>query len=172
MRGGGGGGEGGEGNVVFFFFNDTATTEIYTLSLHDALPILLVYEGGPSEVIASASEHGKFAMLNLNWSLTELATWSMLLGTMMLQFAPYTTDQAVVQRYMTTKDEAAAAKGLWLNGLMAVPGLFLFYLVGTCMYVYFGNHPDQLIVGMTNDQVFPRSEERRVGKECRSRWSP
>src|SRR5215216_7940308 len=24
---------------VFFFFNDTATTEIYTLSLHDALPI-------------------------------------------------------------------------------------------------------------------------------------
>ena len=26
--------------VFFFFFNDTATTEIYTLSLHDALPIL------------------------------------------------------------------------------------------------------------------------------------
>src|SRR3712207_7694591 len=25
--------------VYFFFFNDTATTEIYTLSLHDALPI-------------------------------------------------------------------------------------------------------------------------------------
>src|SRR3712207_8663079 len=27
---------------MFFFFNDTATTEIYTLSLHDALPIYLV----------------------------------------------------------------------------------------------------------------------------------
>src|SRR2546422_11249624 len=26
----------------FFFFNDTATTEIYTLSLHDALPIYIV----------------------------------------------------------------------------------------------------------------------------------
>src|SRR2546430_14818835 len=26
-------------NFIFFFFNDTATTEIYTLSLHDALPI-------------------------------------------------------------------------------------------------------------------------------------
>src|SRR5256885_16639012 len=26
---------------IFFFFNDTATTEIYTLSLHDALPIWL-----------------------------------------------------------------------------------------------------------------------------------
>src|SRR5690349_22494493 len=28
----------------FFFFNDTATTEIYTLSLHDALPIYFVAE--------------------------------------------------------------------------------------------------------------------------------
>src|SRR5258708_14339983 len=28
--------------VFFFFFNDTATTEIYTLSLHDALPIFQV----------------------------------------------------------------------------------------------------------------------------------
>ena len=33
-------GGGGVGGGVFFFFNDTATTEIYTLSLHDALPIL------------------------------------------------------------------------------------------------------------------------------------
>src|ERR1051325_12238575 len=31
--------------VVFFFFNDTATTEIYTLSLHDALPIFCVWDG-------------------------------------------------------------------------------------------------------------------------------
>ena len=28
--------------LFFFFFNDTATTEIYTLSLHDALPIYIV----------------------------------------------------------------------------------------------------------------------------------
>src|SRR2546422_1103514 len=30
----------------FFFFNDTATTEIYTLSLHDALPISRAHEPG------------------------------------------------------------------------------------------------------------------------------
>src|SRR2546427_12387971 len=28
---------------LFFFFNDTATTEIYTLSLHDALPICFLF---------------------------------------------------------------------------------------------------------------------------------
>src|SRR2546430_13212024 len=31
---------------VFFFFNDTATTEIYTLSLHDALPIWAIIRVG------------------------------------------------------------------------------------------------------------------------------
>src|SRR3712207_9002556 len=29
--------------IIVFFFNDTATTEIYTLSLHDALPIYLAF---------------------------------------------------------------------------------------------------------------------------------
>src|SRR2546430_1569408 len=33
--------------IFFFFFNDTATTEIYTLSLHDALPICAVAGEGP-----------------------------------------------------------------------------------------------------------------------------
>src|SRR2546430_9005200 len=37
--------------TFFFFFNDTATTEIYTLSLHDALPISLVVGAGESETI-------------------------------------------------------------------------------------------------------------------------
>src|SRR3712207_8113908 len=32
--------------LLFFFFNDTATTEIYTLSLHDALPIWALAQGG------------------------------------------------------------------------------------------------------------------------------
>src|SRR5256885_5234906 len=38
----------------FFFFNDTATTEIYTLSLHDALPILVDADRDhpPIEVVA------------------------------------------------------------------------------------------------------------------------
>ena len=50
------------GSVFFFFFNDTATTEIYTLSLHDALPILLacvVSAGGRHTAhLVSRSHHG------------------------------------------------------------------------------------------------------------------
>src|SRR5256714_13857692 len=37
----------------FFFFNDTATTEIYTLSLHDALPISLILGAGDIAELAA-----------------------------------------------------------------------------------------------------------------------
>src|SRR2546422_1844769 len=40
--------------LLFFFFNDTATTEIYTLSLHDALPISAPEAGTASTRTASA----------------------------------------------------------------------------------------------------------------------
>src|SRR5215213_9699237 len=41
----------------FFFFNDTATTEIYTLSLHDALPISRFVEGADGKPLAAAYFH-------------------------------------------------------------------------------------------------------------------
>src|SRR2546430_7733463 len=51
----------------FFFFNDTATTEIYTLSLHDALPICLFSTVGmscsrPSCLIRCATQLRPFAI--------------------------------------------------------------------------------------------------------------
>src|SRR5256885_13165341 len=48
-------------HIFFFFFNDTATTEIYTLSLHDALPIFEVLrrsDGAPLEVVQVAHAAG------------------------------------------------------------------------------------------------------------------
>ena len=49
------GGVGGGGVGVCFFFNDTATTEIYTLSLHDALPI---FPGVRPPISTSTSDTG------------------------------------------------------------------------------------------------------------------
>src|SRR3712207_8546538 len=48
---------------MFFFFNDTATTEIYTLSLHDALPIYggqtVVRSGGLLSDLRAAARHAE-----------------------------------------------------------------------------------------------------------------
>src|SRR2546426_8102289 len=42
---------------LFFFFNDTATTEIYTLSLHDALPISAANLDGRTDLVGLSDRY-------------------------------------------------------------------------------------------------------------------
>src|SRR2546422_6901655 len=60
-----------------FFFNDTATTEIYTLSLHDALPIYLVENRlGKFEPTPDGHKEGRFHVtLPLRATTTPWAGW-------------------------------------------------------------------------------------------------
>src|SRR5258707_10770131 len=57
--------------VIFFFFNDTATTEIYTLSLHDALPISPAWPlGPPPETLIRASYLSAVPVTVRGWAAT------------------------------------------------------------------------------------------------------
>src|SRR2546430_3239354 len=55
----------------FFFFNDTATTEIYTLSLHDALPIS-VCEGDARVAVGAGTHQVAFVQRNTQRSVHPL----------------------------------------------------------------------------------------------------
>src|SRR2546427_324448 len=88
-----------------FFFNDTATTEIYTLSLHDALPIC----------------------------------------TCLVTFTANTLGSYTIT---ATYNPAPTSVHATSNG------------------------SDTVMVTARTTSTTLRSEERRVGKECRSRWSP
>src|SRR2546430_3734497 len=64
----------------FFFFNDTATTEIYTLSLHDALPILQLAEDAgvapapaPGAAIDRSPRRGDRKSTRLNSSHSQIS---------------------------------------------------------------------------------------------------
>src|SRR5206468_12504577 len=57
----------------FFFFNDTATTEIYTLSLHDALPIYLFEYEQEAPLFGRLSDWFERCILGLTMVRDELA---------------------------------------------------------------------------------------------------
>src|SRR6266496_5893452 len=124
----------------FFFFNDTATTEIYTLSLHDALPISPFLTQG----------------LNLDGDRIVMAP-----GPVLGNFFP-NGGYAALQDWVTKNPTLAK------NFKAAVDQSL----------TYAQSHPDEiralLPAGTQNVRLptWSRSEERRVGKECRSRWSP
>ncbi len=120
-----------------------------------AMVVVVFDVGGAATALEMADAADKFRMFDWSWSWTQMTTWLVLVGTFALQFAPYTTDQAVIQRYMTTRDEQASARGIWLNGALSVVVSLLFFVLGTCLFVFFKEHPEWLAVGMENDKVFP-----------------
>jgi len=67
----------------------------------------------------------------------------------------YGADQTVVQRYLTAPDEKAAAKGIWTNAVLVLPGTALTFLVGSALFVYFQRQPQLLSPALKNDQIFP-----------------
>lgn len=135
------------------------TDVVQVIVLLGGLIIGLIYIavdiGDVGYIFETAYHDGKFQFVDLRFSMTEVVTWSLFLGSFALSFVPYTTDQAVVQRYMTTSDIKEAKKSIWLNGIVSIPSGILIFLMGTFLYVYFKEHPEFLNLGMQNDSVFP-----------------
>lgn len=113
-------------------------------------------EGGFSGMMDVAVADDKFNILNFAFDLSQPVFWVVLVGGLANQLLAYTSDQSVIQRYITVKDTAGTKKGLWLNGFLSIPIALIFFLIGTALYVFFKQHPEMLSVGMSNtDSIFP-----------------
>ena len=112
-------------------------------------------DGGFAGIIQVARANGKFHMFNWTLDHTVMAVWVVVLGNLFTNLIPYTSDQAVIQRYLTTKDERAAARGIWTNALLVIPGSLLFFGIGTALYVFFKARPELLEPGLRYDGIFP-----------------
>ena len=118
--------------------------------------VLAVTGAGGWEVATEVTaNYDKWQWFDGSTNPAVMSTWAILIGSCFLQFGPYTTDQAVVQRYLTTPNERDAARGLWLNAVLAVPFSIVFFAVGTFLFAYFHEVPSSLDVGMQNDRVLP-----------------
>lgn len=107
-------------------------------------------EGGLGTVIEIGVANDKFRMIDWSWDHTQLVFWVALIGFFFLNLISYSSDQVVIQRYLTVKNEKEAAKSLWINGLITLPGIFLFFGLGTVLYVYYLTNPEK--IGATNSE--------------------
>ncbi|MBI0399545.1 sodium:solute symporter family transporter [Cyclobacterium marinum] len=101
-------------------------------------------DGGFSTVIEVGMRLDKFKLIDWSWDYTQLVFWVAIIGFFFLNLIPYSSDQVVIQRYLTVKDEKEAAKSLWTNGLITIPGIFLFFGLGTVLFVYYLTNPEKI----------------------------
>ena len=113
-------------------------------------------DGGLPGFIEIGRQAGKFRLLDFTFDLQAPVFWVVLVGGLVANLSSYTSDQCVVQRYMTTKDERGAAKSILFNGVLSYINCGIFFLIGTALYTYYYSHPELLDVTMPkNDSVFP-----------------
>ncbi len=67
---------------------------------------------------------------------------------------PYTSDQAVVQRYLSTPDLPSARRALWLAAGLTLPATLLFLALGTALYAFYQAQPELLGPLEAPDQIF------------------
>ncbi|MHC4616195.1 MAG: sodium:solute symporter family protein [Planctomycetota bacterium] len=112
-------------------------------------------DGGFSQFVSVGIENSKFSLAHLNWNWTTDALIVVILGAVFTNsLVPYTTDQAVIQRYLTTPDERQAAKAIWVNGFLAIFAGVLFLSVGTGLFVFYKANPQRLVPLEKTDQIF------------------
>lgn len=103
-----------------------------------------------------AIDNDKFRIFNFAFDFTNATFWVVVIGGLAIQLISYTSDQTVIQRYMTTKSEKQAGKSIITNGILSLISSILFYAIGTALFAYFQSRPETLDIAMpTADSIFP-----------------
>lgn len=107
-------------------------------------------------IASDAFEQGKFTLANLNFALNEPTIWVVVVGGFFINLVTYSSDQSLVQRYLTTPDEKSARKTAWTNAILVVPSTIIFFGAGTALYLYYTKFPARLDpFTENNDSIFP-----------------
>lgn len=113
-------------------------------------------EGGWSGFVSMGSAAGKFRVFDFALDWTKPVFWVTFVGGVVANLASYTSDQCVVQRYMTTSDERGAAKSILFNGVLSFLNCIVFFTIGVAIWTFYRSNPQLLDVTMAkNDAVFP-----------------
>lgn len=113
-------------------------------------------EGGIGGFIDIASADGKFRLFDWSFDYRSATFWVIILGGLANNLISYTSDQTVIQRYLTTKDERSARRSIMMNGVMSVFISVAFFAIGAGLYTFFKTHPAELDYTMAKaDIIFP-----------------
>jgi SSS family transporter len=114
-------------------------------------------DGGFSELYQRASDAGRLRLADLDagWSFAKASLPVVILGGIFINLVPYASDQSVVQRYLTTRDETSARRAIWLGGILAIPASILFFGIGSALFGFYDANPERLVPLSKTDQILP-----------------
>jgi SSS family transporter len=101
-------------------------------------------DGGFGSVLFQGLQDGKFTLFHIGWKPDKLVLWVVIVGFFFLNIIPYTSDQTIVQKYLTVKDEGATSKSLWINSLLSLSTIPIFFGLGTVLFIFYKDNPAKI----------------------------
>jgi SSS family transporter len=145
-----------EGGMAAVIWTDVVQLGIYlTGTLVAAYSILHFVPGGWDAIYTMAGNAGKFRMFDTSWNPSATYTlWSGVIGGAFLTTASHGTDQLIVQRLLSARNERQAKIALISSGVAVFFQFSLFLLIGAMLFVFYKLFPPAVPFTRT-DTIFP-----------------
>jgi solute:Na+ symporter, SSS family len=144
-----------EGGIAAVIWTDLVQLVIYIGgSLLAAYMLVRLVPGGWTAIAADARASGKLQVIS--WSLdtsVPFTFWAGLIGGCFLTMASHGTDQLLVQRLLTCRNQRESQLALIMSGFVVFAQFALFLTIGVMLHAYYATHP--LPQMASNDEIFP-----------------
>jgi SSS family transporter len=149
-----------EGGMTAVIWTDVVQMTLYVVGAVVSFFVILgQIPGGWHHVVAVAAVTDKLAIFDFRFSLTmeffarKYSFWAGLAGGCFLTTASHGTDQLMVQRLLSARDERQSRTALLASWVVIAVQFTLFLLIGLLLFVYYGDHrmapPERL------DRIYP-----------------
>lgn len=112
-------------------------------------------DGGITEFLAVSMPEDKMKLFDWSWDLTEATVWGFIFLVVFDVVLTFPKDQVLMQRVLSTRNDRDAGRSIWTFAAIMLPGGFMFYMIGTALYVFYQGHPQRLDPLMPLDATFP-----------------
>lgn len=112
-------------------------------------------KGGLPEFFSTAMAERKMHTLDFSFDLTKATVWGFIFLVLFDVVLTFPKDQVLMQRTLSTKSDKEAGRSIWAFAAIMIPGGFVFYGIGTALWVYYKNNPERLNPLLPIDATFP-----------------
>ena len=127
------------GGIVAVIWADAIQAIVLMLGAVIALVILLMgMPEGPQQVFEMAAKEHKFSLGSTDlFNIAEPTIWVVLIYGLVENLKNFGVDQSYIQRYIASRSEKEAARGVWLGALLYIPISAMFFFIGTSLYAFY-----------------------------------
>src|SRR5579863_9840896 len=150
-----------EGGMTAVIWTDVIQMALYAVGALVSFFVILHHIGGGwAHIVAVAAPAGKFRVFDFDFSFTmqyfsrTYTFWAGVLGGCFLTTASHGTDQLIVQRLLSARDESQSRAALLASWFVIFFQFGLFLLIGIALYVYYGDA--HLPAPAKPDRIYPQ----------------